>query len=107
MSSSSHMLTCVGCGKTIHVSAEACPRCGAVNDGTGEIKTEDSDHSLVKVALWCLFLGMFGAHRFAVGRDQSAAIQFLTLGGLLIWTMIDFFYIIAGRFKDRHGRLIK
>ena len=51
MSSSSHMLTCVGCGKTIHVSAEACPRCGAVNDGTGEIKTEYSDHSLVKVAL--------------------------------------------------------
>jgi hypothetical protein len=50
---------------------------------------------------------MFGAHRFAVGRDQSAAIQFLTLGGLLIWAMIDFFFIIAGRFEDRHGRLIK
>ena len=31
----------------------------------------------------------------------------LTLGGLGIWTLVDFIVILCGNFKDKEGKLIK
>ncbi len=42
--------------------------------------------------LW-LFLGEFGAHRFYLGRVGSGVAMLLTLGGLLIWALVDAFLI--------------
>ena len=42
--------------------------------------------------LW-IFLGMFGAHRFYMGRIGTGVAMFLTLGGLLIWELVDAFLI--------------
>lgn len=42
--------------------------------------------------LW-LFLGGFGAHRFYLGRVGTGIAMLLTLGGLLIWDLVDAFLI--------------
>jgi len=48
--------------------------------------------------LW-IFLGIFGAHRFYLGRTGTAVAMLLTLGGLLIWDIVDGF-LIPGMLKD-------
>jgi len=56
----------------------------------------------------CKFLGVFGAHRFYVGKTTSAVIQLLTFGGFGIWTVIDFILILFGEFTNIKGeRLVE
>ncbi len=52
-------------------------------------------------------LGMFGAHRFYVGKTQTAVLMLITLGGLGLWWLVDLIIIAAGGFRDREGRLVK
>ncbi len=56
--------------------------------------------------LLCFFLGGFGAHRFYVGKIGTAILQILTLGGLGIWVLIDFIFIIIGKFSDKEGNVL-
>lgn len=51
----------------------------------------------------CWFFGVFGVHRFYVGRPVSAVLMLLTGGGLGIWVVIDLFVIAFGKFKDGSG----
>ena len=57
-------------------------------------------------AVAVLVLGLFGAHRFYVGKIGTGILQILTLGGLGIWTFVDFIIIIVGHFKDKQGRRV-
>ena len=52
------------------------------------------------------FLGVFGAHRFYVGKTGTAVLQLCTLGGLGIWWLIDVIVVGSGSFRDAEGRLI-
>lgn len=52
------------------------------------------------------FLGVFGAHRFYVGKTGTAVVQLVTLGGLGIWWLIDLIMVGAGAFRDSEGRLV-
>jgi len=52
----------------------------------------------------CFFVGVFGVHRFYVGKIGTGILQLLTLGGLGIWALIDFILIIVGAFKDSDGK---
>jgi TM2 domain-containing membrane protein YozV/type II secretory pathway pseudopilin PulG len=52
------------------------------------------------VILLCFFLGLFGAHRFYLGKIITGIIMILTLGGLGIWVVVDFFIAIFGRYQD-------
>jgi len=54
-------------------------------------------------AVLCLLFGLFGAHRFYVGKTATAVAQLLTLGGLGVWTVIDFLFILFGEFTDVEG----
>ena len=54
-----------------------------------------SEKRLVALVL-CKFTGVFGGHRFYVGKTTSAVFQLLTLGGLGIWAFIDFILILFG-----------
>ncbi|MGI2109466.1 NINE protein [Shewanella frigidimarina] len=66
-----------------------------------------SDKGFVPTLLLCFFLGVFGAHRFYVGKIGTGILMLLTLGGLGIWSLIDFIIIAVGSFKDKEGNMIK
>jgi TM2 domain-containing membrane protein YozV len=57
-------------------------------------------------AILALFLGIFGAHRFYVGKIGTGILQLLTAGGFFIWCFIDFVLIIFGEFTDNNGNKI-
>jgi TM2 domain-containing membrane protein YozV len=64
---------------------------------------EKSDKNFVVAILLCLFVGVFGVHRFYVGKVGTGIIQLITIGGLGIWAFIDLIMIIVGAFKDKQG----
>lgn len=112
---------CKKCGKELTGNLAFCPYCGATLTQTeaGPV----SPKSRLATALFAWFLGMFGAHRFYVGKTGSAAIMLLlcVLGfatiwlfvGLVflipvwIWSLVDFIFAVAGSFTDSEGKLIK
>jgi len=64
-----------------------------------------SPRSRLGALLFCLFLGVFGAHRFYVGKHGTAALTILTVGGGGgLWPLVDFIMIAVGSFKDKEGR---
>lgn len=68
---------------------------------------EKSDRNFVAMLLLCFFLGSLGVHRFYAGKVGTGILMLITLGGLGIWTLIDFIMIAIGSFKDKEGRYIK
>lgn len=69
-------------------------------------RQEERDPRYVPMILLCFFLGGLGVHRFYVGKIGTGILMILTLGGLGIWTLIDFILIVVGRFKDKEGKYI-
>ncbi len=66
-----------------------------------------SDKSYLSALLLCYFLGIFGAHRFYVGKAGTAVLMLLTGGGVGIWAIIDFVRIVVGSFEDCYGQLLR
>jgi TM2 domain-containing membrane protein YozV len=66
-----------------------------------------SEKGFVPTILLCFFLGTFGIHRFYVGKIGTGILMLLTLGGIGIWTLVDFIIIVTGSFRDGDGLLIK
>lgn len=58
-------------------------------------------------AVLCFFLGLFGIHRFYVGKIGTGIFWMLTGGLFGLGAIIDFIMIICGSFKDKDGALIK
>ena len=65
-----------------------------------------SEKRVLPAALLCFFLGIFGAHRFYVGKIGTGFLQLFTIGGLGIWWLIDMILILTGSFRDSEGRKI-
>ncbi len=65
-----------------------------------------TDKRILPAFLLCFFFGVFGAHRFYVGKIGTGLLQLFTLGGLGIWALIDFILIIVGAFTDKKGTKI-
>ena len=70
------------------------------------MKEDRSGKSRLVALLLCWLLGVFGAHRFYVGKIGTAILMILTLGGLGLWTLIDLIIIILGIFRDKEGRTV-
>ncbi|WP_208433834.1 NINE protein [Bartonella taylorii] len=73
---------------------------------------QSSENFKLMLALICWFTGVFGVHRFMVGKVRTGALMLilsLTLAGLVItgiWAIVDFIVIVSGRFTDKDGRKI-
>ena len=65
-----------------------------------------SDKILLPTFLLAFFFGVFGAHRFYVGKIGSGIAQLFTVGGLGIWATIDWILILCQVFTDGKGRRI-
>jgi TM2 domain-containing membrane protein YozV len=65
-----------------------------------------SDKRILPAFILCFVLGVFGAHRFYVGKTMSGILQLLTLGGLGLWTLSDKLMIVIGNFTDDEGHRI-
>ncbi|WP_455474570.1 TM2 domain-containing protein [Bartonella sp. B30(2025)] len=73
---------------------------------------QHSEQSRILIALVCWFAGIFGVHRFMVGKIGTGILMLLlslSVFGLVIsgiWAIIDFIFIVAGRFSDKNGHRI-
>lgn len=51
----------------------------------------------------CLFLGVFGAHRFYNRKLGTGVLQLVTFGGLGFWWLVDLIMVLLGKFKDKNA----
>ena len=95
------MIYCRECGYRHSDKAKACPKCGFVSEDTLTKKVNKlvNGKSMVVYLLLAWFLGIFGAHRFYIGKNGSGLAMLLmsTIGALLVipliaaafWTLAD------------------
>jgi len=77
-------------------------------ESSGDVKSgvKISKKSRLVAFLLCYIFGMFGAHRFYVGKKITAVIYILTMGLFGIGLLVDTLKIILGKFKDVEDNLI-
>ncbi len=68
--------------------------------------TNPSEKSRAVALALCIPLGVFGAHRFYVGKVGTGLLQLVTLGGLGLWYLYDLITIASGEFRDADGRRV-
>ena len=73
---------CADCGAQINPRAEICPKCGVRQYGqTGKPGTDVP--SRIMAALFAIFLGGLGVHKFYLGRPGVGILYIL-----FVWTLI-------------------
>jgi len=108
---------CTQCGSSFEPGVELCPNCNAKidSDSSHDIASQslaqpsmiESTKSPVINLLLCLFLGMFGAHRFYVGKIGTGLLMLITFGGLGIWYLVDLISIVTNKFEDSKGHRLE
>jgi TM2 domain-containing membrane protein YozV/RNA polymerase subunit RPABC4/transcription elongation factor Spt4 len=120
---------CTSCGEKIKREAEICPKCG-VRQMDISVQSQSNTSLGPKWGIaGCLafFLGNVGVHRFYVKKaglgiitiaiflvaliftnsTDTAGFGWLMIGGLTVWSLIDFFLIIKEKYKDKQGNIIR
>lgn len=69
--------------------------------------TTTSNYSKSTAFMLCLFLGLFGAHYFYVGRRFRGLLCMVTLNFCMIGWIHDLSVIARGRFVDQYGEYLK
>jgi hypothetical protein len=67
--------------------------------GLTETKAEPNPKTFWIAFVLCLLLGLFGAHRFYLGK-KSAWLMLISLGGLGLWWLVDVVLLLASQLKD-------
>lgn len=73
---------------------------------TTPVPPSTSPHSRGTALGLAIPLGIFGAHRFYVGKTHTAVLMALTLGGMGLWYLYDCILIGVGEFTDVQGRVL-
>ncbi len=94
---------CHACGNVIDAQAFVCPPCGVLQAAPPGM---ESEKRLLPALLLCFFFGVFGVHRFYVGKKGTGLLQLLTLGGLGVWVIIDLIMLLFGAFTDAEGEKV-
>lgn len=71
------------------------------------VKTSNKSTKSGWIALFLgIFLGIFGIHRFYVGKIGTGILMMLTLGGMGIWLLTDLILIVSNKFEDKQGNTV-
>ena len=65
-----------------------------------------SDKSRGVALALALVLGVFGGHRFYVGKAGTGILMAATLGGAGLWYLYDVILVASGGFRDADGRRV-
>ncbi|MEI7849020.1 MAG: NINE protein [Chloroflexota bacterium] len=100
-------IKCPFCGALVTKSIDAqCERCGMkiTQSPTDTI----SDKFFIVALLLAIFpvTGLLGGHRWYTGKNKSALLFIVTLGGFTIWWVLDIISIALNLFRDSKGRLL-
>jgi len=99
---------CSSCGAIIKKEAEICVKCGVRQKkqfgGIGII--DDVSSNWLTLFLLSFFLGEFGVDRFYVGKIGTGILKLITLGGFGVWWLIDWIFVLLGKFTDKNGNVI-
>jgi len=61
---------------------------------------EVSERSRGVALVLAFFGGVFGLHRFYVGKNGTGIAMIVTLGGLGVWWLYDMVLLVTGEFRD-------
>ena len=87
----------------VSVAYDQVPRFPNGKPSVDEFGEPIATQSRLAAALLCWFLGIFGIHRFYVGKVGTGILMIFTLGGLGVWALIDFIMILIGSFRNKQG----
>ena len=68
---------------------------------------DTSEKIILPAFLLAFFFGVFGVHRFYVGKIATGLLQLFTFGGFGIWTVIDWIIILCKEFTDVRGKKLR
>lgn len=98
---------CTQCGASIKSGTAFCTACGAkVNVDSSQAAVKSPKSGPVAFLL-CLFLGMFGIHRFYVGKIGTGILMLITGGAFGIWILVDLILIVNNKFEDKQGNALE
>ena len=70
------------------------------------VRSPSSERSRTVALVLSGLLGIFGAHRFYVGKVGTGVAMLFTLGGCGLWWLYDLILIVGGEFRDSEGRRV-
>jgi len=68
---------------------------------------EPSDKSRGVALALAAILGLFGGHRFYVGKTGTGILMAVTVGGVGLWYLYDLILVASGSFRDADGRPVR
>ena len=73
-----------------------------------DLSGEISPRKRLAASLLLVILGLFGGHRYYLGRKKSAVLMTITVGGAGLWFLYDLItMLIGGDMRDKEGRLVR
>jgi TM2 domain len=76
-------------------------------DQSLEYPLEHSSKSRGVALALATVLGVFGGHRFYVGKTGTGILMAVTVGGVGLWYLYDLILVASGSFRDAEGRLVR